>query len=491
LVPVPPTSEFELMKKHRLFGPAILVTAAFIGPGTVVTASRAGSDFGFLLLWAIGFSVLATIVLQEMAARVGVVTGQGLSHVIKNAIKNPIFRFGILGLILIAILIGNSAYQTGNILGAAAGLEAILPAGNSDLSSDAFVSSNATLTESSGPSADFKIMIVCLIAAVTLTVIWIGRVDLLQKILTVCVGLMSCLFLYSAIASEPQWSKIAAGFVPRVPTGSEWFVIGIIGTTVVPYNLFLHASAAAQQWGENSANDDTKTAIKYSRIDTILSVALGGMVTCAILITASMAFHDTSTPSGSGGLDIAKQLEPALGVNSKFIFSLGLFAAGLTSAITAPVAAAFAVSGCFGWSGRLSDRRLKITATVVVMIGFAFAIWLGKSPQQTIILAQAANGLLLPLLAILLLAICNQKSVMKSFRNGKLSNGLGILILLITAVIAVNQMNSVVNKIRDIVAPTKTTTIGVSLQDSKTNSRTRQPAISGSSMVSPTRNFRF
>ncbi len=241
----------------------------------------------------------------------------------------------------------------------------------------------------------------------------------------------------------------------------------------MPYNLFLHASAAAQQWGENSANDDTKTAIKYSRIDTILSVALGGMVTCAILITASMAFHDTSTPSGSGGLDIAKQLEPALGVNSKFIFSLGLFAAGLTSAITAPVAAAFAVSGCFGWSGRLSDRRLKITATVVVMIGFAFAIWLGKSPQQTIILAQAANGLLLPLLAILLLAICNQKSVMKSFRNGKLSNGLGILILLITAVIAVNQMNSVVNKIRDIVAPTQTSTIGVSLQDSKTNTNTR------------------
>ena len=89
---------------------------------------------------------------------------------------------------------------------------------------------------------------------------------------------MSFLFLYSAIASEPQWSKIAAGLVPRIPTGSEWFVIGIIGTTVVPYNLFLHASAAAQQWGGDSVNDDTTTAIKYSRIDTILSVALGGLV---------------------------------------------------------------------------------------------------------------------------------------------------------------------------------------------------------------------
>ena len=483
LVPVSHISEFELMKKHRLFGPAILVTAAFIGPGTVVTASRAGSDFGFLLLWAIGFSVLATVVLQEMAARVGVVTGQGLSHVIKNAIDNPIFRFGILGLILIAILIGNSAYQTGNILGAAAGLEAIIPVGNSDLSSNPLEGSNATPNQSSDQSLNFKVLIVSLVAAVTLTVIWIGRVDLLQKILTVCVGLMSFLFLYSAIASEPQWSKIAAGFVPRIPTGSEWFVIGIIGTTVVPYNLFLHASAAAQQWGGDSVNDDTTTAIKYSRIDTILSVALGGLVTCAILITASMAFHDTNTPSGSGGLDIAKQLEPALGVNSKFIFSLGLFAAGLTSAITAPVAAAFAVSGCFGWSGRLSDSRLKITASVVVLIGFAFAIWLGKSPQQTIILAQAANGLLLPLLAILLLVICNQKSVMKRFQNRKLSNGLGILILLITAVIAVNQMNSVIKKVREIANPTNTSAIGVSLEDSKANTNNQQQRISASRMV--------
>ncbi|MCP4777186.1 MAG: divalent metal cation transporter, partial [Planctomycetaceae bacterium] len=160
------------MKKHRLFGPAILVTAAFIGPGTVVTASRAGSDFGFLLLWAIGFSVLATVVLQEMAARVGVVTGQGLSHVIKNAIDNPIFRFGILGLILIAILIGNSAYQTGNILGAAAGLEAIIPAGNSDSSSTPLEGPNATPNQSSGQSLNFKVLIVSLVAAVTLTVIW-------------------------------------------------------------------------------------------------------------------------------------------------------------------------------------------------------------------------------------------------------------------------------------------------------------------------------
>lgn len=460
-----------MKKKNRLFGPAILVTAAFIGPGTVVTASRAGSDFGFVLLWAIAFSVLATIVLQEMAARVGVVTGRGLSHVIRNSIDNPIFRIGVLGLILLAILVGNSAYQTGNILGATAGIEAIIPAVDPSLSLQKPGLAGSVTHESTLQAVNIQFLLVSLIAAFTISIIWIGRVDWLQKILTVCVGLMSCLFLYSAVASRPDWSNIAAGFVPRIPTGSEWFVIGIIGTTVVPYNLFLHASAAAQQWGGPEAADDTESSIQYSRIDTILSVALGGLVTCAILITASMAFHNTGNNAGSGGLDIAKQLEPALGTNSKLIFSIGLFAAGLTSAITAPVAAAFAVSGCFGWSGKLSDIRLKTTATAVVLIGFAFAIWLGKSPQQTIILAQAANGLLLPLLAILLLVICNQQSVMNRFKNGKLSNGLGILILLITGVIAINQLNSVKNKIRAIVTPAKTSSIETLNDDSNMMTR--------------------
>lgn len=426
-----------------------------------MTASRAGSDFGFLLLWAIGFSVVATIVLQEMAARVGIVSGQGLSLVIRNAIENRIFRFAVLGLILIAILIGNSAYQTGNILGAAAGVEALFPSPDSNLGLDT-VASAGTMTDGSGVQLiNFRGIIVSLIMAVTLTVIWIGRIDLLQMVLTACVGIMSCLFIYSAMASAPQWPNVAAGFVPRIPSGSEWFVIGIIGTTVVPYNLFLHASAAAQRWGRNhvSENPDIAKLIILSRIDTTLSVALGGLVTCSILITASMAFHNSGTAADSAGLDVAKQLEPALGTNSKLIFSIGLFAAGLTSAITAPVAAAFAVSGCFGWSGKLSDLRLKITATTVVLFGFVFAIWLGKSPQQTIILAQAANGLLLPLIAVLLIVICNRKSVMKTFKNGRLSNGLGILILAITAVIAVNQLNSVKNKIRNMAAPLKTSAV--------------------------------
>jgi len=103
-------------------GPAVLVTAAFIGPGTIITASLAGANFGLALAWALLFSVFATLILQEMAARLGIVTQQGLGENIRNMLTNPVMKaFGII-LVVSAIVIGNAAYQGGNISGASLGL---------------------------------------------------------------------------------------------------------------------------------------------------------------------------------------------------------------------------------------------------------------------------------------------------------------------------------------------------------------------------------
>ena len=103
------------------FGPGLLVTAAFIGPGTIVTASRAGAGYGVTLLWVILFSVAATAILQDMAARVGLAGRRGLAEAIRDRLKRWI-RVGVLGLITGTILLGNTAFQTGNLIGAALGL---------------------------------------------------------------------------------------------------------------------------------------------------------------------------------------------------------------------------------------------------------------------------------------------------------------------------------------------------------------------------------
>ena len=97
-------------------GPGLLVTAAFIGPGTITTASKAGADFGFALIWALVFSIFATIVLQEMCARLGLVSRQGLGESIRATFKNPVARVLTVGLVVGAITFGNAAFQTGNTL---------------------------------------------------------------------------------------------------------------------------------------------------------------------------------------------------------------------------------------------------------------------------------------------------------------------------------------------------------------------------------------
>ena len=222
-------------------------------------------------------------------------------------------------------------------------------------------------------------------------------------------------------------------------------LIAVLGTTVVPYNLFLHASLAATLWNDCKTEEEKADAILASRLDTIFSVTLGGLVTAAILLSGSTAFAEAraagnAEASFNGVASIATQLQPVLGDPAPWLFGIGLFAAGLTSAITAPIAAAYAAAGCFGWPDKLSDWRLRGTAIVVVLLGVLAAILMKGSPQQVIALAQVANGLLLPVLAIFLVVIANQSELMSRFVNSKIFNVIAIALIAIILLLAVRQL---------------------------------------------------
>ncbi len=291
--------------KH--LGPGLLVTAAFVGPGTLTTASRAGAEFGFSLLWAVLFSIVATIVLQEMAARLGLLSRQGLGEAIRSTFNQPVARFLACFLVVAAIAVGNAAYQAGNITGAAVGI-----------------------SEIAGPTTPNWVWSV-LVGAMAFALLATGKFKLLERVLIALVGLMSAVFLLTAIYVAPDWSQLFQGLLrPRVPVGSELTVIALIGTTVVPYNLFLHASSVQQQWPSSMP---ARQALREARADTLLSVALGGLITLAIVATAAAAFYQRATIGNAG--QMAAQLEPLLGPASRYAFGLGILAAGLTSAICA------------------------------------------------------------------------------------------------------------------------------------------------------------
>ncbi|MEL6105496.1 MAG: Nramp family divalent metal transporter [Planctomycetota bacterium] len=380
-------------------GPGLLVTAAFIGPGTVVTASQAGAQFGCGLLWTIVFAVFGTIVLQSLAARVGIAAGTGLSESIRQTFLDSRWLRPSIALIIAAIGVGNTAYQTGNLTGAVAGITSIL-------------------------GGDPRWWIVALVVATSVMIGW-GRYRVLHHALVAMVCGLSLSFLVAASRSLPAASEIINGLVPRVAGDSLSSVVALIGTTIVPYNLFLHASAAAK----NYRHADQKRALRHVDWDTTLAVGLGGIVTAAILLTAATAFHARGQ-AWTSVEQISQQLGPALGSFGGHAFALGLFAAGLTSSITAPLATAYAVCGALGWRAEPKSRRFRWIAVGVILLGGVTAIGFGKSPLRTIQFAQIANGLLLPFIACFLLFLANRRRDDFAFSSWRI----GCAVLVVTAV---------------------------------------------------------
>lgn len=397
----------NVIERLKAVGPGAMVAAAFIGPGTVTTASVTGAEFGYALLWTIAFSIVATIVLQEMAARLGLVSGEGLGEALRERFENPLVEYLSIFLVVGAIGVGTAAYEAGNILGGAAGL--------------------ATIT---GVSATIWGVVMGLVAGVLL---FTGRYKLIERALVGLVGVMAVSFVASAVLIGPDLGAIAAGFVPGIPSGSEYLITGLVGTTIVGYNLFLHASNVQERW---SGPGD----LPRSRTDTILSIAVGGFVTVTIMVTAAAAFP-TGTELGDVGR-MAEQLEPLAGPYAKLFFSIGLFAAGFTSATTAPLAGAWATAGALGWESDLKSAKFRAVWGVILAVG-VLSVLLGGSPVEIIVFAQVVNGILLPIVAIFLIYAMNQDDLLGRYTNGTVANTLGAVVTVIVVWLGVRTLLTV------------------------------------------------
>ncbi len=389
-------------------GPGVLIAAAFIGPGTVTLCTIAGASYGYSLLWALLLSIIATIVLQEMALRIGLITNKGLAEVIRVSIKNKFINRLLILLILCSILIGNAAYEAGNITGASLGIIAII--------------GRETLN-----------YIPLLIGFIAFIILYIGDYKVLERSLIFLVITMSVSFMITAIMTKPDLFSLLDGlFMPKINSESLLVVLGLIGTTVVPYNLFLHSSLVKEKW-----NDISK--LKTARIESFISIIIGGIVSMAIIITAASVSNDNVKDV----MDLAKGLEPLYGKFAIYFLGIGLFASGITSSITAPLAAAYVAKSCFGWSGSLKSLNFRIVWFFVLLIGVIVSL-LKLNPIEVIKFAQFSNSLLLPIVAILLFWLINNKTIFKNSYSYKLQNILVIVIILITIILGAKGVISLI-----------------------------------------------
>lgn len=407
-------------------GPGAVVAAAFIGPGTVTSCFTSGASYGTTLLWAILFSTISVIIMQSMSSRLGIVTGKGLGEALREKYQGKGSRVFLAILVIAAVFIGNVAYETGNISGSVLGIQAVSP---------------------KLEGGTFKLIFALVIGVVSFILLFSGSYKYIEKFLTGLVVIMGLIFLVCAFAAKPDWAAVLKGlFVPTAPKtedGSSWMTIAaLMGTTVVPYNIYLHASSSAKKW--NNPEEDIKT----SNLDSILAIGLGGLISLAIIICASVLQGMEGVTAD--GKVMAQSLTPLLGSWATVIFGVGLFAAGFSSAITAPLAAAFASSGILGWGEDMKKFRFKIIWMIVLIFGIVATCTLGKSPQEIILFAQAANAFLLPITGILLLIACNDKKLMGKYKNGVIINILAILVIGVFLFIAARNMTAFINSAKSL-----------------------------------------
>ena len=388
-------------------GPGALVAAAFIGPGTVTACTMAGAGFGFALLWALVFSTLATMILQGMSARLGVSARLGLGEALMAGAPNPVLKLILRLLVLIALGAGNAAYEAGNLSGGALGFGAIFGESN---------------------EAEFKVVVLG-ISALAAAALLLGGYKLIEKVLIGLVLLMALAFAASAVLVRPDLGAMVKGLVPSIPENGLLTTIALIGTTIVPYNLFLHAAAARKRWADSS-----KDSLDEAVADTYVSIGLGGVISILVLSTAAASLFGQNMKVTSA-VDMAAALEPAYGSLARYMIGIGLLSAGVTSAITAPLATAYALTEIFpAKDPKTAQMVFKGTALLTLLIGTGLAIS-GIKPVEIIMLAQIANGVLLPVIAGSLLFAMNQKSLLGDRVNGLGANILGGMVVLITVVL--------------------------------------------------------
>jgi len=379
-----------------------IVSAAFIGPGTVTTAARSGSLFGSDLMWVLLFSTLACLLLQEAAARITILSGKNIGEIIAQRTlqhKNTLF---LPVLIVLAICGGAAAYEMGNLIGAREGITLLFPRLNK--------------------------WIIPILGGMAALILLVPSLKFISRFMGLLVMVLGILFLYTAIRIAPPANELLRGlFIPSLPRGSSapWLALALIGTTIVPYNLFLGSGISK---GVKNVAD--------MRRGLTVAILLGGVFSLSVLIVGDAVEGPFSFQN------LAHALSDRSSVSGNLVLGTGLFAAGFTSAITAPLAAAITLKSLFGhrdekrWSN--SGMYYRASWMVILGTGIVFGM-LNIPPVPAIILAQALNGLVLPVVSFMLVYLVHDTKLTGK-RNHPVNSFLLGLTLVVTVIIGLNNL---------------------------------------------------
>jgi manganese transport protein len=377
-----------LKRMFAFFGPAYLVSVGYMDPGNWATDLEGGSKFGYTLIWVLLASNIAAIVLQRLAARLGVVTGRDLAQSCRDYYPRSVNY-----ILWVLAEIGIVACDLAEVLGGAIGINLLF-----------------------GIPLLWGVVITGFDALLFLAIQSLGIRKFESFILSLIFVIGLC-FVFEIYWSAPHWGEVAKGFIPSIPTGALYIVVGIIGATVMPHNLYLH-SALVQSRAYDTSSEGKRQACRFNLVDSAVALNVAFFVNAAILIVSAAAFHGTRTEVTE--LQQAHSLlSPMLGTAfAGILFAIALICSGQASTITGTLAGQIVMEGYLHFKIRPFLRRLitRLLAIVPTVLTVLFAGDAGS--YKLLILSQVILSLQLSFAMIPLIHFTNDKRIMGEFVSG-------------------------------------------------------------------------
>ncbi len=373
-----------------VFGPGFITANVDNDPGGILTYSQAGAKFGYLLLWTLVPTTVALIVIQEMSARMGAVTGKGLSDLIRE-------EFGLRWTFFAMLVLG--AADFGNIAAEFAGLASGM-----------------------GVFGVTKFIAVPLGALLIWLVVVRGTYRPVERIL-IAFSFIYFTYAASAYLAHPDWHQAMHDtLVPNFSTKRDYLllVIGLVGTTIAPWmQFYLQASVAEKGIG--------KKEYSLCRLDVIVGCLITDIVAFFIVVACAATLHKAGVTDITDPGQAANALRPLAGHYAAVLFAIGLVNAALLSAAILPLATAYNICEGLGFESGVNKKFSEAPAfywlyTALIAFGAGFVLIPRLPLIKIIILSQVANGILLPFVLTFMLILINRKDVMGEYCNSRLGN---------------------------------------------------------------------
>ena len=403
--------EFPFKTILSFLGPGFLVTVGFIDPGNWATNIEGGSKFGYQLLWVITLSTIMLIVIQNMAARLGIATGKSLAVNIRERFSKPVTFF--LG---ITIVLACVATDVAELIGGAIGFNLLLGMP---------LWSGALLT---------VILEVFLIIS--------QRYHRLEAIIMGFLGIIGICYLIEILIVKPNWVELAPSIiVPNIDRSSIYIAMAILGAVVMPHNIFLHSNVIhSRKWGL-SETEKISTA-RYEKIDTTLAMLMGWLVNSSMIIVAAVVFFGNNVVVSSIE-QASATLKPLAGPVAGLLFAVALVFAGVGSSVTSSMAEVNVITGFLGKPEDPRTLLYKISTFVTAIPSFLIIVT-GIDTFRILIFSQVVLSVQLPFTLIPLLILCRDKNRMGLLRSGAFEFTIAFIISVVIIILNVYLLYSTI-----------------------------------------------